>query len=395
MMVLRVLLDVCHTVISLLLLNDPDLKEIRSMSEKLKIQIRKLLTILVSWIIVSLIISIYDLLVLLSGFSEGPGKDYSFGRSLTFNVAAGILGSVMGGTFLVFYVNERLRDKPYGYTVMAVSFSFVLIVVLITFILGFFLIHNEVGYWPYENVWATEKYIAYLTSPVHLKNFIVWFVITALTQISLQVNDKFGQGLLWAFITGKYHSPKQEKRVFMFLDLMSSTTIAEKLGNTKYYNLLRDFYADITGSIIYNGGEIYQYVGDEVVISWKYEAGIVQNKCVRCFYDIRAKIAALEPKYVEQYGLVPDFKAALHYGTVTAGEIGIIKRDITYSGDVLNTTSRILSKCNEFKEKLLISGNLRASLHTLDQSFTVNKMDAEPLRGKTELVEIYAVKPIA
>ncbi|MGD1959973.1 MAG: adenylate/guanylate cyclase domain-containing protein [Fulvivirga sp.] len=191
---------------------------------------------------------------------------------------------------------------------------------------------------------------------------MVWSIVTALTQFSLQINDKFGQGLLLAFISGKYHSPRQENRVFMFLDLMSSTQIAEKLGNTQYYNLLRDFYADITNSIIYNGGEIYQYVGDEVVISWRYEIGVLQNKCITYFYDIRSKITAMEDKYQIKYNLLPDFKAALHYGNVTAGEIGIIKRDIAYSGDVLNTTSRILSKCNEFKEKLLISGKLFSSL---------------------------------
>jgi adenylate cyclase len=54
----------------------------------------------------------------------------------------------------------------------------------------------------------------------------------------------------------------------MFVDLLSSTTIAEALGNEKYHNLLHDFYADITNPIIYNKGEIYQYVGDEVIVSW-------------------------------------------------------------------------------------------------------------------------------
>ena len=53
----------------------------------------------------------------------------------------------------------------------------------------------------------------------------------------------------------------------MFVDLISSTAIAEALGNKKYHSLLRDFYADMTNPIIYNKGEIYQYVGDEIVIS--------------------------------------------------------------------------------------------------------------------------------
>lgn len=368
-----------------------DKDELRPMSEKLKIQLSKLSWIIFGWVAIATVITCYDFMVLHSDMAAGPVTSYKFSVSLAFNIAAGLMGSLMGGSFLVFYVNEKLRERPYGYTILAVAISFVAIVVVITLILGLFLVHDKTGRWPFESDQGKEHYLGYLSSTVHLKNIIVWSIVTALTQFSLQINDKFGQGLLWAFISGKYHSPKQENRVFMFLDLMSSTNIAEQLGNEKYYNLLRDFYADITNSIIYNGGEIYQYVGDEVVISWRYESGIVHYKCINCFYDIRGKIAQLAKKYEAKYNLVPDFKAALHYGHVTAGEIGIIKRDITYSGDVLNTTSRILSKCNEYSEKLLISGKLLSAMRNLSQEYKVDKIGDEPLRGKVERVEIYAV----
>lgn len=36
----------------------------------------------------------------------------------------------------------------------------------------------------------------------------------------------------------------------MFLDLNSSTAIAEKLGDEKYHELLKDFFADITNPIL-------------------------------------------------------------------------------------------------------------------------------------------------
>lgn len=365
------------------------------MGEKLKIQLTKLIWIVVSWLFISVIITSYDFLVISSDLAAGPDPTYSNLANFTFNAIAALMGSLMCGTFLIFYVNEKLRDKPYGYTILAVAVCFITIVVIITLILGLFVVYDQTGSWPHENNMAINRYIEYLTSAVHLKNITVWSFVTMLTQFSLQMNDKFGNGLLWAFISGKYHSPRQENRVFMFLDLMNSTQIAEELGNIKYYNLLRDFYADITNSVIYNRGEIYQYVGDEVIISWFYEAGVLQNKCIKCFYDIRAGIAVLKQKYKDRYGLIPDFKAALHYGHVTAGEIGIIKRDITYSGDVLNTTSRILSKCNEFKEKLLISGKLLASLKNVNQNFQVSKIGNEPLRGKSEPIEIYAINPLS
>ena len=56
---------------------------------------------------------------------------------------------------------------------------------------------------------------------------------------------------------------------------------------------------------------------------------------------MRKTIKRNSAEYLKKYELVPEFKAGVHYGTVTAGEIGIIKRDITFSGDVLNTAAAL------------------------------------------------------
>jgi len=113
-------------------------------------------------------------------------------------------------------------------------------------------------------------------------NFILWGTITLFL---LQVNDKFGSGILLKFLAGNYHQPKKEERIFMFMDMRSSTTIAEKIGNEKYFNLLNDVFADITNTIINYEGEIYQYVGDEIVISWSikrvFEMRIVFDALLR------------------------------------------------------------------------------------------------------------------
>ncbi|WP_219011061.1 hypothetical protein [Aquimarina litoralis] len=47
----------------------------------------------------------------------------------------------------------------------------------------------------------------------------------------------------------------------MFLDLNSSTSIAEKIGHMKYSQLIQDCFdqLDMTEDF---GAEIYQYVGD-------------------------------------------------------------------------------------------------------------------------------------
>jgi adenylate cyclase len=180
----------------------------------------------------------------------------------------------------------------------------------------------------------------------------------------------------------------------MFLDLNSSTTIAESLGDEKYHALIRDFFADITNPILDNKGEIYQYVGDEVIVAWTLEDGIENNQCVRCFFDVKNRIEENKEKYLQRYGLVPSFKAGIHCGKVVAGEVGIIKRDITYSGDVLNTTSRILSMCKEFNAELIASFNLISNLN-LSDNYIKQSLGSIRLRGKEKEILLTSVKPLA
>ena len=150
------------------------------------------------------------------------------------------------------------------------------------------------------------------------------------------------------------------------------------------------FFADITNPIVDNKGTIYQYVGDEVVIAWNYEDGIENQHCIRCFFDMKLYIQKNKEKYLARYGLIPSFKAGIHCGRVIAGEVGIIKRDITYSGDVLNTTSRILGKCGELNAEMIASSDLLSEIR-LATDYTSRPLGAIKLKGKGREVSLSAL----
>jgi adenylate cyclase len=206
----------------------------------------------------------------------------------------------------------------------------------------------------------------------------------------LQVSDKFGPGILWKFLTGKYYHPRQEERIFMFLDLRSSTTIAEKMNSEKFFGLLKEVYHDITESILNSQGEIYQYVGDEVVITWPVDRGLAGNNCLSCFFGIQQALELRKEHYMKEYDLLPSFKAGLHIGEATVGEIGVIKKDIVYSGDVLNTTSRIQGECNNQKVNILLSSDLLERMQ-LNGGYQQIALGEFPLKGKKERMTLYTM----
>jgi adenylate cyclase len=226
-----------------------------------------------------------------------------------------------------------------------------------------------------------------------IRDIIIVAVVAFLIISFMQISRLHRKGDLFNFITGKYSKPSETERIFLFLDLKSSTAIAEKLGNIKYSNFLIDYYYDITEAILNADAEIYQYVGDEIVLTWPFEKGIENASCVNCFFDIRNTFELLKDQYLNSYGVFPEFKAAVHGGKVVITWIGDLKKEIVFHGDVLNTTKKMQEKCNELNQTFLISHNLMDKIEL--PSYCKSEFAGEiQLRGKADLAYLYGLKLI-
>ncbi|MCP3929658.1 MAG: adenylate/guanylate cyclase domain-containing protein [Bacteroidetes bacterium] len=315
---------------------------------------------------------------------------YRFWPFITVNSIVFGLAGMISGYIILFYLKDRFRHRSFGLVLIMNTLAMALMALVLNIIAYFSVISLWMGKNPFNpDVLQEVGYI--LFSSYNVKNGIFAFSLAVGTSIVLQINNKFGPGVLTQLLLGRYHRPREEERIFMFLDLKSSTTIAEKLGHFRFYELLNDFFSDITDSIIYSRGEIYQYVGDEVVVSWQMKYGLRNASCIRCFYSIKEAIAQRATKYKLKYGFVPQFKAGLHCGPVTVGEIGEIKKEIVFTGDVLNTTSRIQNMCNEYSVNILISKMLLDRLLLPPHSYNTNKIGDIELKGKKQVVRLYTL----
>ena len=205
-----------------------------------------------------------------------------------------------------------------------------------------------------------------------------------------QVSRKFGPGNLRRLLLGKYYHPRLENRIFLFLDLKSSTTHAERLGHKCYSSLIQDCFRDLAVALEHRA-EVYQYVGDEAVLSWEVDPGLEDLNCLRAFYRFRDQLRARARHYEGLYGFVPEFKSGGNIGEVTGVEVGEIKREIAFHGDVLNTAARIQALCNHYGEEFLISEYLLKALPPASD-FTFKAMGTMQLRGRQAPVEVYAVR---
>ncbi len=216
-------------------------------------------------------------------------------------------------------------------------------------------------------------------------NFLISFI--------KQVNRSFGPGLLAAMITGRYRKPVCEKRVFMFMDLRDSTAHAERLGPDAYSAMVRDLFHDTDSVVPRYRAEVFQHVGDEVVLTWNALGLKDATDCLLLFFAVREAIQARAKHYIGRYGVLPEFKAGLHLGDVVAVEVGDIRREVAYHGDTINTASRIQGLCNEHQRSLLVSRTLLELCHLENHpDLKAEDIGKLQLKGKQTLVDVIAIE---
>jgi adenylate cyclase len=221
--------------------------------------------------------------------------------------------------------------------------------------------------------------------PVYFYILTVAVIFSIFSQLKLMI----GEQQFNSMIRGRFYRPREEERIFMFLDLKSSTTIAERMGHIDYSKLIQDCFNDVS-VVLENEAEIYQYVGDEIVLTWESEKGLKDHNCIKAFFHYKKRLKEQEEHYMSKYGLHPEFKAGLNIGTVTVTEVGKYKKEIAYHGDPINTAARIQGLCNSLNADLLISEELKEALTENDFNFT-SKGTLE-LKGKEERVNLYEVE---
>lgn len=314
-------------------------------------------------------------------------KDLLRTRRLSFfSLAFAIIGFIVAGAE-AFYLKNAFRRFPLWLsTILRMALTFLLfLLVSLLFLAAYFVFRY--------NGTFNEFIDVYIEKIVFTRSFLVFMIdlgiLSFLSILILEISDKYGPGGIRNLLRGRYNKPRKENRIFLFLDINESTTIAERLGHERYFGMLKDFFADITDPVIENYGNIYQYVGDEVSISWKNNT---VNK-MRCLCFVKQAVEAInrrEAYYLHRYGVVPLFKTGIHAGEVTAGYIGIIKKELVFSGDTLNTTARIRSMCHDLQHSFVLSDDFLSGLTSV-HGFSIREIGNIELRGREEKAKLYAL----
>ena len=215
------------------------------------------------------------------------------------------------------------------------------------------------------------------------------FVVTFGFLFVVEVGNIVGWRTLRDIVLGRYHRPRSEERFFLFVDIAGSTALAERIGPEAVHRFLDRVFRLASDPIDDCAGEIYQYVGDEMVVTWTAAEGRRDARPIACLFAIQAALDEEAGKFERDFGVAPGIRAALHAGPVITGEVGGSKRAIVFHGDVMNTASRLEQATRSLDRRFLVSGDALSRL-TGTERYALEALGPQALRGRAAPVEVYA-----
>ncbi len=301
---------------------------------------------------------------------------------------AGRTGLFIGlclGIYMMFFVYDRR-----GGVIRRLSFvkGWIIIDATSTVIIAFAILAQRAVSAVLYGEW--EVFSDYLSESFGL-DILIAFLVFVVVALFLQLRPVLGAGTMWKVLTGRYHRPRQERRIYMFLDIKGSTAMADRLGDEKTHALIAEVFFDTDRLVAEHGGEVLSYNGDEMVATWLQADGLADARCLRCYAAIERELAGKAGYFETEFGVRPEFWAGFHMGDVVVGECGDSKRSIVHIGDTPNTAARLEQQAKEMGRDCLISGTLLAALD-LPANLKAESLGTATLKGHDHGTEIYALE---
>ena len=233
--------------------------------------------------------------------------------------------------------------------------------------------------------------------PVETSRSAFWYsfvsaaIIAVLMNLTFSIANIIGPRAFLNFVTGRYHSPVEEDRFILFVDIAGSTGLAERLGGLAIHRLLDRTFRLLTLAVVDYHGEVLNYVGDEVIVTWREQSGAIDCRPLRCFMAMRDELAQASAQLGQEFGVVPRIRGSLHFGPVIVGEIGDVKRAIVFNGDVMNTTARLEELSRSVDGGFLAS---RTAMERFSSTppFALRDLGRLPIRGRADGIDVLGIE---
>lgn len=299
-------------------------------------------------------------------------------------ILQGVLTSLLIATPIAFFEVRRARMDAFGWMRRLPLAGYFFIKVL------FYCIVIIAGLILSRLIMSIGTSRSIVVDPTFRSSVLFAIGMSVFGNLVVEMGRLLGFGTLKNLLMGRYARPRREQKAFLLIDMKDSTGLAERLGAIRFHELLNAFFRDVADAALESDGEIHKYVGDEAILTWAAGPALREGDCLTCPFLARDFILRNAARYRDRFGAVPEFRAALHFGEIVAGEIGDLRREIAYVGDTLNVAARLLEASKTLRRDVLVSAELLA-LVRLPSGLQAEPLPTLSIRGRDAPLAIAAL----
>ncbi len=185
--------------------------------------------------------------------------------------------------------------------------------------------------------------------------------------------------------------PREAEITVLLTDLRNFTTITERFGTQRMFDLLNDVFEIQTGAVLSLDGSMEHFVGDQFVAYW----GAPSDQPDAVDRALKAAAMIFEGLDRLHQNLEPELKAlfgfglAIHRGKALVGNKGSRMRlDYGILGDIVNGCARIESLTKLYGVRQIVT---QAVIDQATQKPPLRFLDHVVVKGKTGQLEMYEV----
>ncbi|MEH6650336.1 MAG: adenylate/guanylate cyclase domain-containing protein [Motiliproteus sp.] len=303
-------------------------------------------------------------------------------EGLSFGLVNGILNGIFIGLLDTIWVRKRrgrrLRQLP------LIHYTLVLTVIWITIILfNMTLTRHWLGL-------SHDLSLQWMRGEAFGRHFVFSLFMAFTFNLLLRITSFLGTRSLMEILLGRYQEPAEQHLAFMFLDVVGSTRLTEKIGDVKTHQLIGNLFFDLAGVVDQYGGEVHRYIGDEMVVTWDLSKRRSMPDILGCLEDVFRIVEVQRQASVPVYSAWVDLRAGLNSGLVLVSEVGDLKRELVYFGDTINVAAGLQGHCKEAGVRALISSSLYQTLEHAPK-LHASRLGLVSMKGKIEQVDSIAL----
>jgi class 3 adenylate cyclase len=208
------------------------------------------------------------------------------------------------------------------------------------------------------------------------------------------VSPRLAEGIINDAAAPFAAQPQRADVVALFADLRSFTRITETLDVELVVDMLNEYFSVLTDAAYRNDGTIFNMAGDCLLVGFNvpFAQPDAAQRAWRTAEEMLARVGAVAAGWSARHGIETGVGIGVCRGPAVIGNVGSAHyMSYTMIGNAVNAAARLMQMAQ--MGEALVSGDFYLAVRDLIPAGCVQAFGPVALRGKSEPIAVYSIRP--